>query len=150
MRPSIRDASPFDIPAILDMLRSYRRLTPLPFLAEADDAEYVTKMLTELMAGKGLVLIADKDGIAGMLIAVIAPSMWSPKHLVMTEMAYWVEPECRGGTMGYRLLAEYKQRGDELKKNGRICNYLISKMSNSPNLQYQKFGFEKLEEFWVA
>lgn len=150
MRPTIRDASPFDIPDILGMLRSYRRLTPLPFLAEADDAEYVTQMLTELMAGKGLVLIADKDGIAGMLIAVIAPSMWSPKHLVMTEMAYWVEPECRGGTMGYRLLAEYKQRGDELKKNGRICNYLISKMSNSPNLQYQKFGFEKLEEFWVA
>lgn len=150
MRPTIRDASPFDIPDILDMLRSYRRLTPLPFLAEADDAEYVTKMLTELMAGKGLVLIADKDGIAGMLIAVIAPSMWSPKHLIMTEMAYWVEPECRGGTMGYRLLAEYKQRGEELKKNGRITNYLISKMSNSPNLQYQKFGFEKLEEFWVA
>lgn len=150
MRPTIRDASPFDIPDILDMLRIYRRLTPLPFLAEADDAEYVTKMLTELMAGKGLVLIADKDGIAGMLIAVIAPSMWSPKHLIMTEMAYWVEPECRGGTMGYRLLAEYKQRGDELKKNGRITNYLISKMSNSPNLQYQKFGFEKLEEFWVA
>lgn len=150
MRPTIRDASPFDIPDILDMLRSYRRLTPLPFLSEADDAEYVTQMLTELMAGKGLVLIADKDGIAGMLIAVIAPSMWSPKHLVMTEMAYWVEPECRGGTMGYRLLAEYKKRGDELKKNGRICNYLISKMSNSPNLQYQKFGFEKLEEFWVA
>lgn len=150
MRPTIRDASPFDIPDILDMLRSYRMLTPLPFLAEADDAEYVTQMLTELMAGKGLVLIADKDGIAGMLIAIIAPSMWSPKHVVMTEMAYWVEPECRGGTMGYRLLAEYKQRGDELKKNGRICNYLISKMSNSPNLQYQKFGFEKLEEFWVA
>jgi len=150
MRPTIRDASPFDIPIILDMLRSYRRLTPLPFLAEADDAEYVTKMLTELMAGKGLVLIADKDGIAGMLIAVIAPSMWSPKHMMMTEMAYWVEPDCRGGTMGYRLLAEYKKRGDELKKNGRICNYLISKMSNSPNLQYQKFGFEKLEEFWVA
>jgi N-acetylglutamate synthase-like GNAT family acetyltransferase len=150
MRPTIRDASPFDIPDILDMLRSYRKMTPLPFLAEADDAEYVTQMLTELMAGKGLVLIADKDGIAGMLIAIIAPSMWSPKHVVMTELAYWVEPECRGGTMGYRLLAEYKQRGDELKKNGRITNYLISKMSNSPNLQYQKFGFEKLEEFWVA
>lgn len=150
MRPQIRDASPFDIPALLEMLRRYRKLTPLPFLAEADDAAYVTQMLTEMMAGRGLVLIAEKDGIAGMLIAVISPSLWSPKHLLMTEMAYWVEPECRGGTMGYRLLAEYKQRGDLMKKEGRISNYLISKMSNSPNLQYQKFGFEKLEEFWVA
>jgi hypothetical protein len=65
-------------------------------------------------------------------------------------MAYWVEPECRGGTAGYRLLTAYKKRGEALKAEGRICNFLISKMTNSPNLQFQKFGFEKLEEFWVA
>lgn len=145
----VRDASPFDIPALLDMLRNYRSMTPLPFLSEADDAEYVTKMLTALIAGKGVVLVAEHDGIVGMLIADIAPSIWSPKHLMMTELAYWVEPDARGGTAGYRLLIEYQKRGAALKEQGRICHCLISKMSNSPNLQYQKFGFEKLEEFWV-
>lgn len=146
----IRDASPFDIPVLLDMLRRYRSLTPLAFLAEANDADYVTRLLSELMAGKGLVLVADNEGIVGMLIASISPSIWSPKHLLMTELAYWVEPESRGGTAGYRLLAEYQQRGAAMKIDGRISNYLISKMSNSPNLQFQKFGFEKLEEFWVS
>jgi N-acetylglutamate synthase-like GNAT family acetyltransferase len=146
----IRDASPHDIPALLDMLRIYRSHTPLAFLVEADDAEYVTRLLTELMAGKGLVLVAENDAVVGMLIAMISPSAWSPKHLLMTEMAYWVEPESRGGTAGYRLLAEYKQRGETMKADKRICNFLISKMTNSPNLQFQKFGFEKLEEFWVA
>jgi len=146
----VRDATPFDIPILLDMLRRYRRLTPLAFLAEADDAEYVTKMLTEIMAGKGVALVVDNDGIVGMLLASIAPSIWSPKHLLMTELAYWVEPESRGGTAGYRLLVEYKKIGQQMQKEKRICNFLISKMSNSPNLQYQKFGFDKLEEFWVA
>lgn len=146
----VRDATPFDIPILLDMLRRYRRLTPLAFLAEADDAEYVTKMLTEIMAGKGVALVVDNDGIVGMLLASIAPSIWSPKHLLMTELAYWVEPESRGGTAGYRLLAEYKKIGQQMQQEKRICNFLISKMSNSPNLQYQKFGFDKLEEFWVA
>lgn len=146
----IREASPFDIPVLLDMLRHYRKLTPLAFLAEADDAEYVTRMLTELMSGKGLVLVAEHEDVVGMLIAGISPSIWSPKHFLLTEMAYWVEPESRGGTAGYRLLAEYKRKGMELKEKGRICNFFISKMSNSPNLQYQKFGFDKLEEFWVA
>ena len=146
----IRDASPFDIPVLLDMLRRYRKLTPLPFLAEADDAEYVTRLLTELMAGKGFVLVAENEGIVGMLLASISPSIWSPKHFLMTEMAYWVEPESRGGTAGYRLLAEYQQRGEAMKRDKRISNYLIRKMSNSPNLQFQKFGFDKLEEFWVA
>jgi hypothetical protein len=119
-------------------------------LAEADDADYVTRLLTELMAGKGLVLIAENDAVVGMLLAIISPSVWSPKHLLMTELAYWVEPDSRGGTAGYRLLAEYKQRGEAMKADNRICNFLISKMTNSPNLQFQKFGFEKLEEFWVA
>jgi len=145
----IRDASPFDIPALLDMLRCYRSHTPLAFLAEADDADYVTRLLTELMAGKGLVLVAENDSVVGMLIASISPSAWSPKHLLMIEMAYWVEPESRGGTAGYRLLIEYKKRGEAMKADGRICNFMISKMSNSPNLQYQKFGFDKLEEYWV-
>jgi len=146
----VRQATPFDVPALLDMLRSYRRLTPLKFLAEADDAEYVTKLLTELIAGKGVALVVENDGVVGMLLASISPSIWSPKHLLLTELAYWVEPECRGGTAGYRLLSEYKKIGEQMKKENRICNFLISKMSNSPNLQYQKFGFDKLEEFWVA
>ena len=135
----VRSATPFDVPVLLDMLRRYRKLTPLAFLAEADDAEYVTKLLTEMMAGKGVVLVVDNDGIVGMLLASISPSIWSPKH-----------PESRGGTAGYRLLAEYKKIGERMKEENRICNFLISKMSNSPNLQYQKFGFDKLEEFWVA
>lgn len=146
----VRTATPFDVPVLLDMLRRYRKLTPLAFLAEADDAEYVTKLLTEMMAGKGVVLVVDNDGIVGMLLASIAPSIWSPKHLLMTELAYWVEPESRGGTAGYRLLSEYKKIGEQMKQEKRICNFLISKMSNSPNIQYQKFGFDKLEEFWVA
>jgi hypothetical protein len=146
----VRKATPFDVPVLLDMLRRYSKLTPLAFLAEADDAEYVTRLLTEMMAGKGVVLVVDNDGIVGMLLASISPSIWSPKHLLMTELAYWVEPESRGGTAGYRLLAEYKKIGEQMKAEKRICNFLISKMSNSPNLQYQKFGFDKLEEFWVA
>ena len=150
MRPQIRDASPFDIPAILDMLRNYREKTPLPFLSEADNADYITKILNELMAGRGLVLVAETDKLFGMLIAGISPSLWSPKHLLLTEMAYWVEPEFRGSSAGYRLLAEYQRRGADLKAQGRVCNFIISKMVNSPDLQYDKFGFKKLEEFWVS
>lgn len=150
MRPQIRDASPFDVPAILDMLRNYREKTPLAFLAEADNEVYITRMLHELMAGRGLVLVAQTDQLIGMLIAVISPSLWSPQHLILTEMAYWVEPEFRGSSAGYRLLAEYQRKGADLKAQGRVCNFMISKMVNSPDLQYDKFGFRKLEEFWVS
>jgi len=149
MRPQIRDASPHDIPALLNMLRGYRANMPYGFLQDADDAEYVTQMLTSLMAGQGLVLVAEKDKLIGVLIAGIMPSLWSPKHAMLTEFAYWVEPEHRGGTAGYRLLNKYLERGIKLKEDGRVCHIFMSKMVNSPDLSYERFGFRKLEEFWV-
>lgn len=149
MRPIIRDANQFDIPALLDMLRQYRENTPLDFLREADDAEYITQILTELIAGRGLALIAETDKIDGMLLAVISPSAWSTKHLVMTEMAYWVNPEARGSSAAYRLISEYVDRGKSLKEQKRISAFFISKMANSPDLKYDRFGFKKLEDFWV-
>jgi N-acetylglutamate synthase-like GNAT family acetyltransferase len=145
----IRDANQFDVPAILDMLRQYRNQTPLAFLSEADDADYIAGVLAEIMAGRGLLLVSETDKINGMLMAGISPSAWSPRHLVMTEMAYWVNPEARGGTAAYRLLKEYVVRGAELKKQGRIAALFVSKMANSPDLKYGRFGFTKLEEFWV-
>lgn len=145
----IRDANQFDVPAILAMLRQYRNQTPLAFLSQADDADYMTSVLAEIMAGRGILLVSETDKINGMLIAGISPSAWSPKHLVMTEMAYWVNPEARGGTAAHRLLKEYVMRGAEFKKQGRIAAFFVSKMANSPDLRYGRFGFTKLEEFWV-
>jgi hypothetical protein len=146
----VRKASAFDMPFLLEMLRAYREATPLEFLAEADDAAYVTIMLSELIAGKGLILVAvDDGGICGMLIAGIGPSIWSPKHLLMKEFAYWVNEESRYTSAGLRLLAAYKAYGEALKAEGRIANFLISKMVNSPDLKFDRYGFQKLEEFWV-
>lgn len=145
----VRDATPFDIPAILDMLRQYRSQTPLPFLHDADDEIYITRVLAEIMAGRGVALVAESDKIDGMLLAQVAPSAWSPKHLVMTEMAYWMNLDARGSSGAYRLLSAYVEHGQALKDSGRISAFFISKMVNSPDLQYQKYGFQKLEEFWV-
>lgn len=149
MRPQIRDASPHDIPALLEMLRKYRAHMPHGLLQDADDAEYVTQMLTNLIAGQGLVLVAETRSVIGLLVAGIMPSLWSPKHTMLTEFAYWVEPEHRGGTAGYRLLNQYLERGIKLKEEGRVRHIFLSKMINSPDLNYERFGFRKLEEFWV-
>jgi N-acetylglutamate synthase-like GNAT family acetyltransferase len=150
MRPQIRKASPFDIPQILDRLRDYRGCMPYGFLADADDADHVKELLTHLMAGQGLVLVAEHEQrITGVLIAGVMPSVWSPKHLILTEFAYWVDPDARNGTTGYRLLREYLDEAIKMREAGRIANCFISKMVNSPDLKYEKFGFQKLEEFWV-
>lgn len=149
MRPLIREATPHDIPAIWKMLLKYREHMPYGLLQDADDEEYVTQMLTNLIAGQGLVLVAETSSVIGLLVAGIMPSLWSRKHTMLTEFAYYVEPEHRGGTAGYRLLNEYLERGIKLKEDGRVRHIFMSKMVNSPDLSYERFGFRKLEEFWV-
>ena len=147
---TVRHATPFDIPALIEMLREYREQTPLDFLKEADDEPYIKLMLSEIIHGKGVALISGDKEATGMLIAGIHGSRWSPKHLLLTELAFWVRPEHRGGTDAYRLLAVYVQEGKRLKSEGRIRNYFVSKMVTSPDLSYDRLGFKKLEEFWVS
>jgi N-acetylglutamate synthase-like GNAT family acetyltransferase len=145
----IRQASPYDMPYLLDMLRQYQNHTPLVFLQTLTDAEYITVLLTEIMVGKGVIFVAEKnDIVCGMLIAGIAPSIWSPKHFLLREFAYWVNEDARFSSAGARLLLAYMEYGEKLKEEGRIEHFTISKMSNSPDLKFDRYGFEKIEEFW--
>lgn len=148
MRLQIRSANKFDKPIILDLLREYRSETPLPELAEANDADYVGAMVDQIIAGKGIILLAEDVQPIGMVMAMIAPNIWRPDWLVMQELAYWVRPDKRGGSAGYRLLSAYTKWGNTLKGQGKIGMFTISKMVNSPDLKYNKFGFAKLEETW--
>lgn len=145
----IRAANKWDIPSIVEMLRHYRSQTPLACLAQADNEPYIQSLLAQLLLGRGLVLVAEKnDEVIGMLLAIQMPSIWDPEIKSMTELAYWVEPEHRGTTAGYRLIEKYKKHCDQLKAQGKIDYYTISKMSNSPDLDYGRFSFEKIEETW--
>ena len=146
----IRQANKFDIPKIIEMLKNYRDAAPIEILRKADDQNYIEGLLTEIMIGAGFILLAEKnDEIIGMIIAGIIPNVWNPKVRQCSEIAYWVEPEFRGGTAAYRLLKSYVDECDKMMKSGKIQMYTMSKMVSSPDLKYQKFGLSKLEETWV-
>jgi hypothetical protein len=66
----------------------------------------------------------------------------------MNELAYWVNPEARGTSAGYRLLKTYVDIATIMKNSGEITYFTVSKMINSPDLNYERFGFKKLEETW--
>lgn len=145
----IRTATKFDIPELLDQLRLYRSETPWPRLNLCDNAEYITQVLTHILAGMGRIFIAERDDeIVGLLVAIKNNNIWDPDLYVLDELAYWVNPEHRGSTAGYKLIRAYQQYAEELRAQGQIEAYTISKMATSPDLNYGRLGFEKLEEKW--
>ena len=144
----IRQANQFDTERIIEMLKHYREHSPI-HLHRATEDSHAREILAHIFAGLGIVFVSEEEwGITGMLIAMLNPNVWDPKILMMNELAYWVEPEARGTSAGYRLLKTYKECADELKAEGKIQAYTISKMVTSPDLKYDRFGFEKIEEMW--
>ncbi len=145
----IREANRWDQPELTRMILDYRRQSPIEILRDCDNIENFHAILAQIWAGRGIVFVAERDSkLVGMLIAIIVPNVWDPQVLALQELAYWVDPEHRMSTAGYKLLKRYKEYGEQAKQDGWIEYYTISKMISSPDLKYDKLGFEKIEEMW--
>lgn len=146
----IRHANKFDIDEIVRMLKAYRDNAPTQFLRDSSNQEHIEKLLSNIFAGAGFILLATKEeDVIGMVIAAQHPNIWNPDIVQISEIAFWVDEAHRGGKTAYRLLHAYIQQCEELKQEKCISFFSVSKMSNSPDLSYDKFGFEKLEETWI-
>lgn len=144
----IRTATRHDTEAIIDMLRQYRDHSPILMHRQTQD-DHARRVLDHIFAGMGQIWLSEEQwGVTGMLIAMLNPNLWDPKILVLNELAYWVNPEARGSSAGYRLIQAYKAYAEEQKALGNIHAYTISKMVTSPDLKYERFGFAKIEEMW--
>jgi hypothetical protein len=144
---TIRLANKYDILQLMEMLRHYRDSGTIKGLS-VDNEETALKILTAIVVGLGVAFVSEKDKkLTGMLLAIKSPFMWDANKLIMSEIAYWVEPEHRGSTAGYRLLAKYVEYCDKLKDDGIIVNYTMSQMAGQ-TLDYSRFGLKPVETTW--
>lgn len=144
----IRQANKYDAKKIVDMLWNYHDSGNIEGLDVDPDSETPLRIVSTILAGAGIALVAEKpEGLVGMLLAFKAPFLWDNSKYTMNEIAYWVEPEHRGSTAGYRLLAEYVKYCDEQKTKGHITNYTMSQMDGQ-SLDYSRFGLKPIETTW--
>ena len=146
----IRRATLNDIEDIMRMLASYRNESPLDF-HKTSSMDHARRIVEAVLKDAGVCYLAeDSAGVHGMLLAIYNNNVWSPEVIAVHELAYWVNPERRGTRSGYKLLKAYIEHCKELKTQGKIEYYTVSKMITSPDLDYGRFGFSKLEEMWSA
>lgn len=147
---NIRNANKFDLPYILDMLRDFRNATPIDMMRDCDNEEYINKLYHHIILGGGIALIVEDEKPYGMIIGVKDHNIWDPEIKVLRELVYWVDPAYRGTTAGYRLLKEYNKQAQKLVDDNKIKLFTMTKMVNSPDLDFGRFGYKKTEEVWVA
>jgi len=142
----IRQATRQDKNQIIQMMKLFRAESNIKQYQNLDNEPYWNRMLDTILAGDGVVFIEDQ---VGLIMAIITPTVWCDKTLYMQELAWYVKPEKRNTSIGYRLLKKYIEYGNALKEEGRISMFAIAKMVTSPDIKYSKFGFTKLDENWI-
>jgi hypothetical protein len=140
----IRQANKYDKKDITDMMLQFHAETDMPELPR--NTEHLGVLLDKIFAGQGVVFIDEGKGL---IMAMILPIIWCDKTFVMHELAWYVKPQERNTTVGYRLFVSYLNYAKQLKEEGRIKYFTMSKLDVSANLKYEKYGFRKKDENWI-
>lgn len=143
----IRFASKFDVPACTEMMKRYAEESPIDLLRDnkLHDREYIKVLLEQLIVGRGFVLLDDQ--MRGMLAAVITSNFWCPKVSEIKEVAWWVYPEYRQGTIGGRLFFEFVKHSEELVRQKR-ADIVCASLMHTSSVQTLP-GFKKIESTFV-
>ena len=142
----IRQATKYDKKQIIELMKLFRAEANIKQYHGLNNESYWNKLLDHIFAGAGIIFI--ENGV-GLIMGLITHTPWCDKTFQMYELAWYVKSENRHTTVGYRLLKTYIDYGKKLKEEGRIEMFTIAKLSTSPNIKYDKFGFTKLDETWI-
>jgi N-acetylglutamate synthase-like GNAT family acetyltransferase len=134
-----------DINIIIDMMKKYSSYSPIFELRTTHNEQHVRNVVDAIIVGQGFVLLAFKDETpVGMFIAIRHGNTWNPDVKILTELAFWVEPEHRHSSVGYRLLKEYEKCAEEMLINKSITAYTVSRLESS-EFDPAKRGFKPLD-----
>lgn len=133
------------MPQLLQMMRDYSTQTPVPALqaAAAHDEAHVANLMMQMMAGRGFVLIDNES--RGFIAALITTNVWCPEVYELHELAWWVKPEHRNGTVGGRLWKEFDRLATDLIDDGRIDVAVTAVMANNTWIDYTKRGYSPMQ-----
>jgi N-acetylglutamate synthase-like GNAT family acetyltransferase len=140
----IRQATKYDKTEIMQMMREFHAEADMPEIPQNEQCFNV--LLDSIFAGQGVVFIEEGKGL---LMTMVLPTIWCNKTFAMHELAWFVRPQHRDTTTGFRLFAAYLAYAKQLKEQGRIKYFTITKLDTSPELKYEKYGFRKKDENWI-
>lgn len=100
----IRQATRADVPAIVDMAMRFYAVSGYERIAPIAKESAAGIVLVCIDAGVMLVAEREDGSIAGMVCLHIEPYLFNIDTTIAQEIAWWIEPDARGGMLAARLL----------------------------------------------
>lgn len=118
-------------------------------LEAAQDREYLGRFCFNILKSGYIWLAYQDEKPVGILMALVQPNMWSPKHKEMRELLWYVTPEVRKSSIGGRLFVRYQETGDQMIKDGLIDGYFTTQMASTSPIDLSRRGFRLTEQTYI-
>jgi len=146
----IRRATIQDYDSIMAMMINFANSSPYSALRNPEYNDMYIRRLLDSFGKEGCILLGEKNNeVVSMLIAQIQTDAWLPEIKTMKEVAWWVEPEHRMSSLGYRLLKEYVKIGKTLVEEQIIEGFTLTNMEISPDFDLEKRGWRPIETNYI-
>jgi|688.fasta_scaffold264686_2 GNAT superfamily N-acetyltransferase len=148
---NVRLANKFDVNQVIQLIHKFQEANKLPesLMKELDDT-YLNKLFYHLILGAGIVYVAEVDNnIVGMIIGMKSASPWFPNQITLKELMLYTIKEYEGKGIASNLLKAYNDHAKELLENKDITLYAVSITKDLGKLNYEKYGYKKIEETWA-
>ncbi len=148
----VREANKFDLDKVIDLVKNFYDAVELDLKNYGDlDLEYVNKLYHHIILGAGVAIVAEKDDeLVGIILALKNANIFYPDKTVLNELLIYVEPEHRKTSACYRMLSMYQKLADKMMSNEEITTYTVTKTEHLDQIKFEKLGYRKSEEVWVA
>jgi GNAT superfamily N-acetyltransferase len=137
---TIREAAPDDLPRVREMAAAFLAGTAYGALLPASPE--ALERIVAVVAAHGVILVADADAqLVGMLALVEMPHLITGEPSV-EEMAWWVDPAARAGSVGPRLLTA----GEEwVRARGGSLLKMVAPAGTRVGHYYERRGYQAVE-----
>lgn len=135
----VRKATREDIPRIVEMAERFYATTP--YAEHVPMAKESAAGLAILTMESGVMLVAEcGEGVVGMVCLYVDQFTFNINRTVAHELAYWIEPEHRGGMLAARILKAIEAACLELGVDWIHMAHLPTSPEMTGRL-YERFGY---------
>jgi len=149
----IREANKFDVDYFVELVKKVASADHIITYNYGElDAEYLNQLFASIIAGRGVVLIAEddkKEKNIGMAVGLITPALWAPHILNMIQILLWTDEDYRKGRAGHKLLTAYENKVEEYMEQKRIRYSTITASEPLFNFDFSRFNYSMDEKVWI-
>lgn len=145
---TVRRATLDDVPALVDLGARFVGYSPY-----GDTLTWTREDLAEGLRtaiGDGVVFVAQhEERIVGLLAAIVTAAWFAPRCKAALELAWWMDPEHRGGTAALRMHSEFEAWARAQGATARVMSDLVVDGEGTAGAMLDRLGYRQVERSWI-